>query len=68
MAFTKSGWTATPSLDAGEEPERTPVVGVVLAPPLIVMPMLAAVKTRVGTALKTTRSSPTRSTPKFVSY
>jgi hypothetical protein len=53
-AFTKSGWTATPSLDAGEEPERSPVVGVVLAPSLIVIPMLAAVKTRVDTALKTT--------------
>jgi hypothetical protein len=50
-----SGWTATPSLDAGEEPERSPVVVAVLAPSLIVMPMLlATVKTRVGKALKTT--------------
>jgi hypothetical protein len=43
-----SGWTATPSLDAGEEPERSPVV-------VAVLPMLlATVKTRVGKALKTT--------------
>jgi divalent metal cation (Fe/Co/Zn/Cd) transporter len=40
------------SLIGGEEPERSPVAIVVLALPLIVMPVLAAAKARVGNALK----------------
>lgn len=40
------------SLAAGEEPERSPVAIVLLVASLIVMPILAAAKTRVGKALK----------------
>lgn len=40
------------SLAAGEEPERSPAAIVLLALSLIVMPILAAAKTRVGNALK----------------
>lgn len=40
------------SLAAGEEPDRSPVAIVVLVLSLIVMPILAAAKTRVGNALK----------------
>ena len=40
------------SLAAGEEPERSPVAIVLLVVSLIVMPILAAAKTRVGHALK----------------
>ena len=40
------------SLLSGEEPERSPVAIVLLALSLIVMPILAAAKTRVGKALK----------------
>jgi divalent metal cation (Fe/Co/Zn/Cd) transporter len=40
------------SLAAGEEPERSPVAIVLLTLSLIVMPILAAAKSRVGTALK----------------
>jgi divalent metal cation (Fe/Co/Zn/Cd) transporter len=42
------------SLAAGEEPEHSPVAIVLLALSLIVMPILGAAKTRVGTALHTT--------------
>lgn len=40
------------SLTSGEEPERSPVAIVLLVLSLIVMPILAAAKTRVGNALK----------------
>jgi divalent metal cation (Fe/Co/Zn/Cd) transporter len=40
------------SLASGEEPERSPVAIVLLVASLIVMPVLAAAKTRVGHALK----------------
>ncbi|MDN4521439.1 cation transporter [Mycolicibacterium austroafricanum] len=40
------------SLASGEEPERSPVAIVLLVASLIVMPILAAAKTRVGHALK----------------
>jgi divalent metal cation (Fe/Co/Zn/Cd) transporter len=40
------------SLIGGEEPERSPVAIVLLVLSLIVMPVLAAAKTRVGKALK----------------
>lgn len=40
------------SLASGEEPERSPVAIVLLVLSLIVMPILAAAKTRVGNALK----------------
>ncbi|PJE08283.1 MAG: cation transporter [Mycobacterium sp.] len=40
------------SLIGGEEPERSPVAIVLLVASLIVMPILAAAKTRVGKALK----------------
>ena len=39
------------SLASGEEPERSPVAIVLLTLSLIVMPILAVAKTRVGTAL-----------------
>lgn len=40
------------SLASGEEPEHSPVAIVLLVASLIVMPILAAAKTRVGNALK----------------
>lgn len=40
------------SLILGEEPDHSPVAIVVLVLSLIVMPILAAAKTRIGTALK----------------